>query len=164
MPKAILDRGQYAKAVASRPKPYHRSTVYEDYYPEMVYKLCLLGATDMDIGLFFNVSEQTIHNWRHRYPQFAEACYRGKEIADSEVAFALYQRAVGYSHPEEVLTYDRTEGRWERAQTLKQYPPDTAAATMWLINRRAGNWKRQVALTDADGKNLGPITIQIEGV
>ena len=40
-----------------------RPTKYEEEYNEQAYKLCLLGATDKEIGDFFNVDERTINNW-----------------------------------------------------------------------------------------------------
>jgi hypothetical protein len=114
-----------------------RPTEYREEYNEQVYKLCLLGATDEQIADFFGVSVQTIHNWCAAHPTFLESRKDGKERADANVAEALYHRALGYSHPEEkIMSY---EGEVIRADTTKHYPPDTAAAFIWLKNR--AGWK-----------------------
>lgn len=41
-----------------------RPTDYREEYNEQAYKLCLLGATDAELGDFFNVTEQTINNFQ----------------------------------------------------------------------------------------------------
>lgn len=110
-----------------------RPSKYKAEYDEQVYKLCLLGATDEQIADFFGVAVSTIHKWAGEHEGFSEARKNGKLVADSNVAEALYHKALGYSHPEEKLfQYD---GAVIRADTVKHYPPDTAAAFIWLKNR-----------------------------
>ena len=116
-----------------------RPTKYDSEYDDQVYKLCLLGATDEQIADFFGVTVQTIHNWVAEHDGFFEARKNGKERADANVAEALYHRALGYSHPEEkIMSY---EGVVIRADTTKHYPPDTAAAFIWLKNRQPDRWR-----------------------
>lgn len=50
----------------------------------MMSKLCLLGATDKELGDFFNVTEQTINNWKKDFPSFFESIKRGKIDADAK--------------------------------------------------------------------------------
>jgi hypothetical protein len=119
-----------------------RPTKYKPEYDEQVYKLCLLGATDEQLADFFGVAVQTIHNWVAEHDGFLEARKNGKERADANVAEALYNRALGYSHPEEkIMSY---EGQVIRANTTKHYPPDTAAAFIWLKNRAGWKDKQEV--------------------
>jgi hypothetical protein len=110
-----------------------RPTQYRKEYDEQAYKLCLLGATDAQLGDFFGVSEQTINAWKKAHGSFLESLKRGKQIADSEVAHSLYQRATGYSHPDvHISSY---EGKITKTPITRRYPPDTGAAFIWLKNR-----------------------------
>ncbi len=74
-------------------------TKYEEKFTEQVRKLCMLGATDVEIADFFNVSERSINNWKKDYPEFLQSIKEGKEYHDNERAeTALLSRALGYSH------------------------------------------------------------------
>ena len=77
-----------------------RPSLYKEEYNDQAYKLCLLGATDKELADFFDVVEDTINKWKKRYENFSVSIKRGKTIADSNVADKLYQRALGYSHPD----------------------------------------------------------------
>ncbi len=120
----------------------------------MAYKFCLLGASDEKLAALFEVSVATISNWKNDHPEFLEALKRGKEVADAEVAHSLYQRALGYTHPEDDIRV--VNGEIVITPTVKHYPPDTGAATLWLKNRQASTWRDKVenVVTGADG---GPI-------
>lgn len=60
------------------------------------------------------------------------------------------------AHPE----YPPMNGEIVVTPTIKHYPPDTAAATLWLKNRQPNVWRDKVetALTGPDG---GPIQSRI---
>src|ERR1051325_6581857 len=75
-----------------------RPTEYKPEYCVQVEKLCKLGATDKELADFFDVTEQTINNWKSEHDEFFESIKRGKVLADAEVANKLYHRAIGYSH------------------------------------------------------------------
>lgn len=117
----------------------HGNSLYQPEYADWAYKFCLLGATDAELAANFDVSEQTINNWKKLYPDFLESILNGKDRADANVAESLYKRAMGYSHVEtkvfcsegEIVTYD----------VDKHYPPDTRAVFLWLKNRQSGKWK-----------------------
>lgn len=114
-------------------------TLYKEAYNEQARKLCLLGYTDKELADFFNVCEDTIHEWKKVYPDFSESINKGKDVADGEVAQALYHRALGYSHAEDDIK--AINGEIVITKTTKHYPPDTAAAFIWLKNRRSKKWK-----------------------
>lgn len=118
--------------------PAGRPTKYKEEYAEQVYKLCLLGHTDKELAGFFEVSESTLNLWKEK-EEFSESIKRGKEIADGNVAEALYHRAIGYTHSEEKVFCSNGEITTHRID--KHYPPDTGAAALWLKNRKAGQWK-----------------------
>lgn len=117
-------------------------------------KLCRLGATDKELADFFGVSEPTLNTWKRLHPEFLESLKEGKSAADAEVADRLYQRALGYSHPEDRIL--QHNGVPVVVPTVKHYPPDTVACIFWLKNRRPDLWREKVNLehTGAEG---GPI-------
>lgn len=121
------------------PVPVGRPSKYQEEYATQAFKLCLLGARDKDLAGFFNVEESTINNWKRDFPEFLEAIKAGKDQADAEVANRLYQRALGYEHPEDkVFLY---KGQPVVVPVIKHYPPDTAAAFIWLKNRQPQLWR-----------------------
>lgn len=120
--------------------PGGRPTKYDEAYAEQVYKLCLLGATDKEIADFFDVAESTINKWKLEYDEFSESIRRGKVQADAQVADSLYQRACGYSHPEDKI-FNNNGREPTIVPTIKHYPPDTQAALIWLKNRQKDKWR-----------------------
>lgn len=140
-----------------------RPTKYKPEYTEEAYKLCLLGATDKQMGDFFDVNEDTINEWKKRHPEFSESLKEGKIVADANVAESLYKRACGYEHPEvHISSY---QGDITITDLTKHYPPDTAAAFIWLKNR--AGWKDKTetehTLSKATATLLGLIDGQSKG-
>ena len=119
----------------------------------MAMHLCRLGGTNADLARAFRVSTACIDQWIAKKPEFAEAVHEGRELADARVASALYSRAVGYTHAEEKIF--QHEGQVIRAGTLKHYPPDTAACSLWLRNRRPELW-REKTQQQIDVANVTP--------
>lgn len=119
-----------------------RPTSFKAEYVELAYKFCLLGATDEQLAEFFNVAKSTINLWKQKQPKFLDALKRGKVVADASVAHSLYRRATGYSHPEtHVSNY---QGEITLTELTKHYPPDTAAAFIWLKNRQPDKWRDKI--------------------
>lgn len=116
-----------------------RPTSYQTEFNDQAYKLCLLGFTDADLATFFEVQESTINNWKTAHPEFLESIKKGKAIADSEVAAKLFHRATGYSH--EDVDIKVIDGKIVETPLTKHYPPDTAAAIIWLKNRQKEKWR-----------------------
>jgi len=120
--------------------PAGRPTKYDkDIHPEQAFKLCLLGSTDMQLADFFGVEEKTINNWKEKHPEFLQSIKAGKEEADAKVAQSLYNRALGYSHPEDKIF--NANGEPMVVPTTKYYPPDATSAIFWLKNRQKANWR-----------------------
>jgi hypothetical protein len=147
------------KSAKAEARPVGRPTDYREQYAEQAYKLCLLGATDKKMADFFGVSEQTLNAWKVAQPQFLESITRGKEIADAEIAEALFHRAKGYSHPEDdirTVSHGPTGSEIVITPTIKHYPPDTQAASLWLRNRQPQLWRDKQDI-EHTGKDGGPI-------
>jgi hypothetical protein len=119
-----------------------RPTKYQPEYDEQAYKLCLLGATDAKLADFFGVNEDTVHEWKKVHTSFSESITRGKDRADAEIAEALFHRAKGYSHAEDDIRTVAAE--IVITPTVKHYPPDTQAASLWLRNRQPQLWRDKV--------------------
>lgn len=105
-----------------------RPTDFKKEYSEMTRKLCLLGYTNEQLAEFFEVTTQTIHNWKKNHPEFFDALKQGKSIANANVAEAVYKRATGFSHQDEM-------------GVVKYYPPDVSAGIFWLKNREPQIWR-----------------------
>lgn len=133
-----------------------RPTLFHDAYYELATDYCMLGATNAELAQLFDVSEATIYNWLGKNPRFAQAVRDGREVADAKVARSLYRRAIGYSHPE--VHISNFQGEITQTPFTKHYPPDTAAAFIWLQNRKPDKWRRQQPL----GSDMTPEEIAIE--
>lgn len=118
-----------------------RPTKYKEEYNIQVEKLCKLGATDKEIADFFDVSEDTINEWKNVHAEFSVSIKKGKIEADANVAHSLYHRAIGYEHEDiDIRVVDK-----EIVETplMKHYPPDPTAGIFWLKNRRPKEWREK---------------------
>ncbi len=117
-----------------------RPTRYSaNHHPGWVLALARLGYTDAEISTALGVCEATLNNWKIKYPEFLESIKKGKEFPDDLVEQALFKKAIGYEHPEDKIF--NNNGTEMIVPTIKHYPPDTAAAFIWLKNRRPEKWR-----------------------
>jgi len=121
--------------------PAGRPSLYRKEYAEQARKLCLLGATDVEMADFFGVSEPTLIAWRKAHPEFLKSSIAGKLQADAEVADKLYHRARGYSHDAVKIFMPAGASEPVYAPYTEHYPPDTQAASLWLRNRQPRKWR-----------------------
>lgn len=124
-----------------------RPTTYQATFAEQAEKLCLLGATDVELADFFGIHVATLYRWKIEFPKFCEAIKSAKDVADERVERSLYQRAIGYTFESEKVF--QFQGAIVRAATREHVPPDTTAMIFWLKNRRSADWrdKRELDLT-----------------
>ncbi len=101
-------------------------------------RLVSLGLTDGQLGFIFSVDESTINRWK-KDRRVSQVLKKGKEVADQMVERSLFERACGYSHPEDKIF--QYEGEPVVVPTIKHYPPDTLAAIFWLKNRKPKDWR-----------------------
>ena len=140
--------------------PGGRPTKYIDKYNHQAYKACLLGATDPDIAELLEVDLATINNWKIKHPKFFEAIKKGRVDADGDVARSLYNRAIGCVLPEEHIVVDE-DGKRTIMKTKKHYPPDTAAAFIWLKNRKPKFWRDKVEVEQKVSEDIESVKGEI---
>ncbi len=134
-----------------------RKTQYRKVLDDVVFKLCLLKAIDSEIAEVLCITESTFNLWKEKHATFSESIKKGKAEADANVAERLYERAMGYSHPEDKIFCNQVATRVEkgigedrvvttsmkqvitRVPTIKHYPPDFSSMCFWLKNR--AGWK-----------------------
>ena len=72
------------------------------------------GLTDEIIASRMGIGLRTYYEWKEKYPQFAQAIKKGKEVVDYAVESALLKRALS---------------------------GDTTAQIFWLKNRKPKQWR-----------------------
>jgi hypothetical protein len=139
-----------------------RPSKYRPEYDEQAEKLCRRGANE-ELAEFFGVDTVTIHRWGRSHPNFARALWRGKTIADAEVAQALYESAVGYDSKAM-----KVDGLGKQPLEFRKYlPSNVRACIFWLTNRRPDLWRRSsrprgtvsvipIRITPSDAAISGP--------
>lgn len=111
--------------------------------PAAAYAVCQMGGTEAQLAESLGVAIQTTYNWRKLFPEFLEAIKRGKQAADDNVEASLYQRAMGYSHPDTHIAVLR-DGTVIEHPIIKRYPPSETALIFWLKNRRPREWRDRI--------------------
>lgn len=127
-------------------KKMGRPTKYNpEEHPKLARELTGNGKTQADMAEAFGVARSTLEEWINAHPEFSVAIKLGREDATNRVERALFERAVGYSHPsEKIVVVSGGQGMGstvERVATTEHYPPETPAALAWLKNKRPGEWK-----------------------
>ena len=132
---------------------------YDPEVAHQVRKLCQLGATDIELADFFGVCIDTIYRWKIEFSEFSEGSKVGKEVADDRVERSLYQRSMGYSYEAVKIFMPAGAKQPVYAPYREHVPPDTAAASLWLRNRRKDEWRDKQSHQRA-GPDGGPITLE----
>jgi hypothetical protein len=135
--------------------PAGRPTDYREEFVEQAEKLSLLGATDMQIADFFEVSEATLNRWKHTYPEFCASIKLGKETADTNVARSLYRKAIGYEF-DSVKIFCGKDGEVTQVPYREIVPPSDTACIFWLKNRRKDEWRDKV-----ETEHTGTLGVQL---
>jgi hypothetical protein len=129
----------------NEPKPKRgrgRPSPYKPEYAEQARKLCMLGATDLELSDFFNVSLKTVLNWKNKHSTFVQALKTGNAASDDRVERSLFHRAIGYSYDaEKVFPPKGNDTKPVIVKYREHVPPDTTACIFWLKNRRREQWR-----------------------
>lgn len=104
------------------------------------------GLTDRDISHNIGINNQTLYNWKKKYPQIAAALAEGKDVADRRVENALYKRALGFEYDETKTVTKIVNGKVSKDAEItkirKVVPGDVTAQIIWLKNRKPDQWRR----------------------
>lgn len=138
---------------------------------DQLQKLVEYGHSERFIKDFFGIKDHTWASYKIKYPNFKKALDKWKDTANEHVEKALYERAKGFEHKEEkVFCY---QGEITTHETIKQYPPDVAAISLWLRNKDPEHWKEMQALEVSGGlsdmilqarKRIKKITTTVEDI
>ena len=163
-------------AKKDNPQKAGAKTKYYKKYAKMAEVACREGGfTDLKLSKLFSVSKATITNWKKNFPEFLASLKKGKDDWDSEkVKNSLLKRATGFSFTEitrrAITKKDQTgdiikdeNGNdkifFQVSKTVKKtHPPDTGACVVWLTNRKASEWSRNVDQSKSSDK---PIPVQV---
>ena len=114
------------------------------------------GLTDEQIADKIGISRDTFYRWEREFSDFSDAVKEGKDPVDIEVENALLKRALGFEYVETTTEiHDMPDGTQRKhiKKTTKMVVPDTAAAFIWLKNRRPDKWRDKpvdVAISEED--------------
>lgn len=133
-----------------------RPSSYKAEYSRIAKKMCELGAIDTEVAEALGVTKQTINAWKTAYPEFLDSLKTGKAPADERVKQSLYQRALGYFHPEDDIRV--LNGEIKITPTIKHYPPDTTACIFWLKNRLPEEFRQN---PEGESPDLAAAVIEI---
>lgn len=135
-----------------------RPSKYEDISSRLIEieKLAMHGLTDKEMSDILGIAESTLNKYKLEHPDFSESIKRGKIVADLEVEKSLYKRAVGFEY-EEIQQEGQNDGNGgikikSVKKTKKYIAPDTAAAFIWLKNRRG--WKDKQDIEHSGGVKI----------
>lgn len=121
--------------------PGGRPSKFDDKVIGKIKILTRRGFTDLEICTVLDICEKTFYNWKRDNEEFLQAVKVGKSIANERVERALYERALGYSHPDVHIT--NYQGEITETDIIKHYPPDPTSIIFFLCNRDNKNWKRR---------------------
>ena len=122
---------------------------------KMLEKLAAYGLTDVQIANILEISPRTLDNYK-KDNRFLRSLKGGKEIADLRVERSLYERATGYSHPEDKIF--QHNGKPVIVPTVKHYPPDVTACIFWLKNRCPEEWRDTKAEVNVNNTNVNKVS------
>jgi len=103
----------------------------------------MIGATDTEIAMFFDVTVGVLQVWRSQSELVANALKIGKVPSDQRVERSLFDRAVGCERPMIKVFFNPRTGQVVEHQYMEKYPPDPLSCIFWLKNRRPDVWRER---------------------
>lgn len=114
------------------------------------------GMTIGEVARKIGIKARTLLNWGKKSPELHEALAESKENADARVEAALLKKAVGFKTTEEKYVV-KSDGKEEVTTVIKEVPPDTSAASVWLKNRRPDKWRDKPEADNDTSRRLDAI-------
>lgn len=137
-----------------------RPTDYRREFAAQAKKLCLLGATDVELADFFQVSDRTIYRWINEHREFCQALKMGKKACDDRVERSLYHRATGFSHDAVKIFLPAGAKKPVIVPYREVVPPSDVACIFWLKNRRRAEWRDKVETEHSGTVSLEQLIMQ----
>lgn len=129
------------KLPPDKKKKAGRKSLYNpEFHPQKAGELALAAKTDKEIAKALGINEDTLNEWKKKYPEFTESLKQSKDVVDAGVVKSLHQRAVGYEYTEISVKEDPIKGTITTS-TTKHVAPDVTAQIFWLKNRQPKDWR-----------------------
>jgi hypothetical protein len=103
---------------------------------------------------YAGISEDTLAEWRARYPDFADSLRATEDKVELRMSGTWAQAAFGWRDPDRTLT----DGAVVPGRV---HDPDWRAARDWLRCRRPAEWRMRTEVTGPEG---GPVPVSGEVV
>jgi len=169
MPKVNLIKPKPLHRKPKKVRPRGRPTAFKPEFCEDIDKLCMLGATDEMLAVWFKVDERTLNNWKQKYPDFFQSIKDAKLKHDTGVAKSLRDSAMGARWIEETAikvkeVFYNKDGKKtkevERVEVVplqKSAPPHPKSVEVWLRNRSPKLWNEKIRIEEVNKKD-SPLT------
>ena len=119
------------------------------------------GNINKEIAHKMGINIATLYEWQIRFPDFADAIKKGKEVIDEQVENSLLKRAMGYQYEEITLGKNQHGELIVVKKVMKSQAPDVTAQIFWLKNRNPKEWRDKV---EFHSEHSGTITVQMGDV
>jgi hypothetical protein len=128
------------------------------YHPRWAFKFALNGDTNAEMAAAFGVGERCFEEWMQKHAELKEQVQQGRHFTKAEVSHAVYRAAKGYSHPAVKIMSHMGDVIVE--PYIERYPPNMAAAEMFLNNRDPKKWKKKSS-TEVSGPDGEGIEVEL---
>ena len=136
---------------------------YRPEYCDKAREISKSGTTNDDLAAGIGVGTSSIDRWLAKYPQFRAAVEDGRGVADKNVEFSLYQRAIGGYSYEERKEHRNARGEVTRVEVNhKHLAPDTLAQIFWLKNRQPEMWRDRRELDMKGGVSVSDLAERLD--
>jgi hypothetical protein len=126
-----------------------------------IEKLCMLGATDVEIAAFFDVTHGTLQVWRVQSEIVAKALKIGKVPSDQRVERSLFDRAVGCERATVKVFFNPRTGQVVEHHYMEKYPPDPLSCIFWLKNRKPDSWRERYDTPPVDPQEAAVLAQEV---
>jgi len=122
------------KAKVGRPNGFDKIDL------KLVEFLTKKGCTDQEMAEYFGVTVRTWHSWKAKNESFLHSLKDWRLEFDEKIERSLAERAKGCIITESKVVVEH-DGKKTKTITKKEMAPDTAAAFIWLKNRKPQEWR-----------------------
>lgn len=100
----------------------------------LIQDLVSKNIAQHEIAIKLGITEKTLIKMKKNHPEIMDAFVVGNDRMKESLINALFQKAIGIVHEEEVQTYEIVDGKKKQriVKTKKYYPPDTDACKYLL--------------------------------